>query len=142
MSIGWRRWLPEAREGTEMEAIFQRAEVSCGTAAKESMNQTDRHSRLSPNGELANLARVPKCFCAGQLRMCSQNTRSVKGSVGRSPIAVIDSSLAVEDCFDAFRGREPFGVRTPKGLTRFIVYRCVRLFHRRGGQNARYLTGG
>jgi len=57
MSIGWRRWLPEAREGTEMEAIFQRAEVSCGTAAKESINQTDRHSRLSPNGELANLAR-------------------------------------------------------------------------------------
>ena len=33
MSIGWRRWLPEAGEGTEMEAIFQRAEVSSGTAA-------------------------------------------------------------------------------------------------------------
>jgi hypothetical protein len=31
MNIGWRRWLPEAGEGTE-EAIFQRAEVSSGTA--------------------------------------------------------------------------------------------------------------
>ena len=33
MSIGWRRWLPEAGEGTKMEAILQRAEVPSGTAA-------------------------------------------------------------------------------------------------------------
>ena len=51
MSIGWKRWLPEAGEGTKMEVVsFRDQKCLSERPQPESMNQTDRYSQLSPNG--------------------------------------------------------------------------------------------